>query len=47
MGTTGDALATITIDSSKQTKIAIEVKFASNYTKGEKRNITAGKVKPR
>ncbi len=43
---TGDALATITIDSTKQAKIAIEVKFASNYTKGEKRNITAGKVKP-
>ena len=42
---TGDALATITIDSTKQTKIAIEVKFASNYTKGDKRNITAGKVK--
>ena len=43
---TGDALATITVDSTKQTKIAIEVKFASKYELGAKRNIIAGKVKP-
>lgn len=44
---TGDALATITIDSTKQAKIAIEVKFASDYTKGDKRNNITGRVKPK
>ena len=43
---TGDALATITIDPTKQTKIAIEVKFASTYQKGENQNITAGNIRP-
>ena len=43
---TGDALATITIDSTKQTKIAIEVKFAQTYQKGAKRNITKERMKP-
>ena len=43
---TGDALATITIDPTKQTKIAIEVKFATTYQKGAKRNITTNAVKP-
>lgn len=43
---TGDALATITIDQTKQTKIAIEVKFAATYQKGKSQNITPGKVRP-
>ena len=43
---TGDALATITIDSTKQTKIAIEVKFATNYQKGQTQNITASNIRP-
>ncbi len=43
---TGDALATIAIDPTKQTKIAIEVKFASTYQKGENQNITAGNIRP-
>ena len=44
---TGDALATIKIDSTKQTKIAIEVKFATNYSKGETQNVTAGNIRPK
>ena len=43
---TGDALATITIDQTKQTKIAIEVKFAATYSKGELQNVTQGQVRP-
>jgi hypothetical protein len=43
---TGDALATINIDETKQTRIAIEVKFASNYQKGEKRNVTESRIRP-
>jgi len=44
---TGDALATITIDSTKQTKIAIEVKFATNYQKGETQNVTVTNIRPK
>jgi hypothetical protein len=43
---TGDGLATIQVDASKQTKIPIEIKFASTYQTGEKRNITANKIRP-
>ena len=43
---TGDALAKIKIDSTKQTKIAIEVKFAGTYTKGETQSVTVGNIRP-
>ncbi len=43
---TGDALATIKIDSTKQTKIAIEVKFATNYSKGDTQSVTTGNIRP-
>ena len=43
---TGDGLATIQVDASKQTKIPIEIKFASTYQIGEKRSVTKNKIRP-
>jgi len=44
---TGDALATITIDPTRQARVAIEVKFASTYQRGESQNVTAGNIRPK
>lgn len=44
---TGDALATISIDPARQARVAIEVKFASTYQKGESQNVTAGNIRPK
>ena len=42
---TGDALATVRIDE-KQTNIAVEVKFATNYQLGQKQSVTQGQIRP-